>query len=295
MNSRKPKVTVAMAVHNGAGMVRIAIESILRQTEPDWEMIVVDDASSDATDETLRATRDPRIRLLRNSRNLGLAASLNRAIAGANGTFVARMDADDVCFPERFASQLRKLQSSTRLAVVGTPVLMFKGDGIPLGVLPVPTDHESIVRRCEHGMPVFHPTWMARASWLKRHPYDTDYRKAQDYELLLRARAHSCFGNVDEVLLGYRYESDSLRKRLETRRYVARALVENRSSLGSMKVLKGFAGQLIKAGGDLAVSAAGVSGTRDRLKCVQPDEALLARWSALWRQLAVEARDTCVE
>ena len=99
-SARAPRVSVVMAVYNGAPYVAQGIESLLSQTFGDFELIVVNDGSTDGTAEIVRRFDDPRVRFVENERNLGLAPSLNRGLALARGEFVARQDADDVSEPE---------------------------------------------------------------------------------------------------------------------------------------------------------------------------------------------------
>ncbi|MEK7360110.1 MAG: glycosyltransferase family 2 protein, partial [Planctomycetota bacterium] len=97
-------ITVIMSIHNNEKTLRAAVESIQKQTYKDWDMIVVDDASTDGSRDLLLnvSKDDPRIQLLLNTNNIGLAASLNKALGHAKGPLIARMDGDDICFPERF-------------------------------------------------------------------------------------------------------------------------------------------------------------------------------------------------
>jgi GT2 family glycosyltransferase len=114
------KVTVLMAARNGLPWVREAIESVLAQTYRDFELLIVDDASTDGTAEAAAAFGDPRIRVLANERNLGQVPSLNRGLQEARGGYVARLDADDVCLPERLERQVAVLDDDESVALVGT-------------------------------------------------------------------------------------------------------------------------------------------------------------------------------
>jgi len=114
-----PRVTVLMAVHNGERFVRDAVASILDQTLPDFEFLVVDDASTDRTVEIVESFADPRIRLLRNERNLGQVPSLNRGLREARGELVARIDADDVSLPRRLERQVAVLDAEPQVGLVG--------------------------------------------------------------------------------------------------------------------------------------------------------------------------------
>jgi len=115
-----PRVTVLMAVHNGEPYVRESLQSVLDQTFTDFELLVVDDASTDGTVEIVTALADDRIRMLRNERNLGQVPSLNRGLSEARGEYVARLDADDACLPTRLARQVEILDRQPRVGLVGT-------------------------------------------------------------------------------------------------------------------------------------------------------------------------------
>jgi glycosyltransferase involved in cell wall biosynthesis len=115
-----PKVTVLMAVQNGEPFVREALQSVVDQTLADFELLVIDDASTDSTPEIVRELGDDRVRLLRNGRNLGQVPSLNRGLREARGEYVARLDADDVCRPTRLARQVEVLDAEPGVCLVGT-------------------------------------------------------------------------------------------------------------------------------------------------------------------------------
>ena len=183
-----PLVSVLVAVHDGGPFVRAALASILRQTVADLEVIVVDDASTDATPETLAALDDPRVRMLRNDEQLGLAGSLNRALDEARGRFVARMDADDVAFGDWLERGVRLLESRARLGIVGSGVLDIDGDGRPLDLHLHDAGRAAMRWRSLFSSPVFHNTVLLRRDVLERHGlrYDAAYGESEDYELWTR-------------------------------------------------------------------------------------------------------------
>jgi GT2 family glycosyltransferase len=115
-----PAVTVLMPVYNGGPFLRPAIDSVLGQTFGDFELLVIDDASTDDSCEAVRAAADPRVRLVRNERNLGQTRTLNRGLELARGRYVARLDQDDVSLPRRLERQVATLEARPDLTVVGT-------------------------------------------------------------------------------------------------------------------------------------------------------------------------------
>src|SRR6476659_7403647 len=119
-----PRVSVVMPVHNGGAYLALAIESILRQTYGDFEFVIVDDGSTDATPQVIRGVQaaDPRVRTYTQARS-GLVASLNRGCREARGSYIARMDADDLAAPERLARQVEFLDRHAGVAMVGSAVV----------------------------------------------------------------------------------------------------------------------------------------------------------------------------
>ncbi len=130
-----PRVTVLLAVHNGEPYVREAVASILDQTFADFELLVVDDASTDGTVATIEAFGDERIRVLRNERNLGQVPSLNRGLQEARGELVARIDHDDWCRAERLARQVAVLDAEPQVALVGSWMDLVDASGTKVGRL----------------------------------------------------------------------------------------------------------------------------------------------------------------
>src|SRR4026207_76576 len=130
-----PRVTVLMPVYNGADYLRQGIDSILRQTCRDFELLVVNDGSTDSSREVLRGYGDPRLIVVENERNLGLVTSLNRGLELARGEFVARMDQDDLALPRRLDKQINFLRKNARVGLCGTWFQTF-GAGAPMNVHP---------------------------------------------------------------------------------------------------------------------------------------------------------------
>src|ERR1700752_1012717 len=112
---RPPLVSVIMSMRNSASTVGAAVRSVVRQTLSDWELIVIDNGSSDESGATVASFDDPRIRLVREENTSFLAVRLNQAVALSRGAFIARMDSDDICFPERLSSQVARLCDDPKL------------------------------------------------------------------------------------------------------------------------------------------------------------------------------------
>lgn len=283
-DSRVPEVSVLMAVFNGAQTLDTAIQSIVNQTFENWELILVDDASTDDLNSVVNQFRDTRIRVIRNVTNLGLAASLNRGVAAASAPYIARMDADDICYPSRLEHQLRQLKAQPSIDVLGTSILVFQVDGEPLGIALAPIEHAAIcISKLNGSFSLFHPTWMGRADWFRRHPYDPAFSKAQDFELLLRAAPTSRYGNLPDVLLAYRVDLVlRLRKRLQTRIHVLKALVKNvRTLRDRLELLPVAAFTALKVGGDVVSSLRGVM-VFSKLRFRALSQTELGTWFDIW-------------
>ena len=163
-----PEVSVLLPVRDGARTLALAMLSVLQQSFRDFELLVLNDGSADASAQIALGFGDPRVRLLSDGMKRGLAARLNQGIAAATGRYIARMDADDVCFPDRFARQAARLDSDRSLDLVACRVLDFDDSGAATGLRPSRLDHEALCARPWNGFYLAHPSWMARADWFRR-------------------------------------------------------------------------------------------------------------------------------
>ncbi len=197
-----------MPVFNGERYLQEAVDSILQQTCPDFEFIIIDDGSQDSTLEIIQSYQDKRIRFLQNSENLGIAKTLNRGISLTQGKYIARMDSDDISLPTRLEEQFRFLEANSEIAVCGTWVEYF-GRKVPVlenNLLKEPADPESI--RCSFlfNCVLKHPSVMIRRSVLENGAYTYDERldRAEDYELWVRISKQHPLANLQKILLRYR-------------------------------------------------------------------------------------------
>jgi glycosyltransferase involved in cell wall biosynthesis len=206
-----------MPVLNGAAYLREALESVITQVYDDFEFIVIDDGSSDGSDQIVAGHPDRRIRFVRNERNLGIAASLNRGLEIARGDFVARMDCDDLCYPSRLGEQVRFLYEHPEVAVCGTWVEIF-GDVAP-AIWKYPQRHDEIVCGLIFECLLAHPSVMLRRSMLDGAGlrYDPSMSYAQDYDLWVRCAQRLVLSNLPRVLLKYRVHGNSVGSALSAR------------------------------------------------------------------------------
>lgn len=206
--SEPPLVTVAMPVYNAGKYLRLAVLSIVRQTFTDWELLIIDDGSTDNALQDIADIDDARIRIFRDGGNRGLAARLNEAADMARGRYLARMDQDDVSYPGRFARQIAALQNNPELDLVATRAIVIDENDQATGLFPYAISHEEICARPWRGFYLTHPTWMGRIEWFRKHRYTVPGPYfCEDQELLLRSYRDSRLGTLDEILFAYRIRS----------------------------------------------------------------------------------------
>lgn len=197
-------LSVIVPVYNGARWLRPALDSIFeQQLDEPFEVIIVDDGSTDQSACILEQAQKyrPALKLLRNEQNLGIVASLNRALDAAQGRFVARMDADDISVRTRFSRQLSFLRTSG-VDLCGSWFVEF-GKGISR-VVRWPYEESGLRASMLFQNSICHPTVMARREVFDRYRYREAYRLAEDYDLFARAMADFRIANVPQALLRYR-------------------------------------------------------------------------------------------
>ena len=233
-------VTVIMSIHNNEKTLRTSVESIQKQTYKDWDMIVVDDASTDGSRELLLnvSKGDPRIQVLFNANNIGLAASLNKALSYAKGPLIARMDGDDISFPERFEKQVDFLMKNPEIDVLGTnALLMTMSREFTKNIYSeLDTKHKDIVSRLysHRHNPFIHPTIMAKKDFfVALGGYNEKYHVGQDLDLWLRGYKKFHYHNLQEPLLYYMATDRST-----FNSFLAQYNIRLRGALRDKKVLK---------------------------------------------------------
>lgn len=206
-----PRVSVIMSTFNNATYLPLAMESIAQQTFRDFEWIVVDDGSTDDTAAVLARYADPRLRVVVHAERRGLTRSLNEALALSRGTYVARMDGDDIALPERFARQVAFLDAHPAVGLVGTAFMYIDGQNAVHGTEPVFETDEAIRSRLLRHNCFGHGTIMARRSLLvAAGGYDETFTYAQDYDLWLRLAEKARVANLPDRLYCWRQNAGSV-------------------------------------------------------------------------------------
>jgi glycosyltransferase involved in cell wall biosynthesis len=206
------KVTVLMAVYNGQHYLRDAIDSLLAQTFRDFELLIINDGSTDSTQAIIQSYDDPRIRLVNNEQNLGLARSLNRGLGLAQGELIARQDADDISEPERLARQVAFLDASPEVVLAGTWYREIDAQGVPTGQGRLPCDHTQIRWHLLFYCPFVHSAVMLRKSVVLEQIgfYNEKMSYSMDYELWLRIAQRLPVANLNEYLVRVRVNPHSM-------------------------------------------------------------------------------------
>ena len=214
-----PRVTVLMAVFNGERYVREAIESILGQTFGDFELLIVNDGSTDGTPAILDSYQDPRVRVIHNEHNLGLSRSLNKGFAHARGRYIARMDADDISERDRLEQQVAFLMRHPEVVVVGSWYRIVDHDGRQVGQRWVPCTDVEIRWTLEFCSPFAHSAVMIPRHVLAGEvgPYDESLVYAMDYDLWTRLAVRGRLANLDRFLVRWRLAPGSLTSRFGDR------------------------------------------------------------------------------
>jgi glycosyltransferase involved in cell wall biosynthesis len=202
MNDRI-SVTIGIPFLNARRYLADAVRSVFAQTHEDWELILVDDGSTDGSLDVVRHLDDPRVRVLSDGTNRGLCARLNQIASLAQGSYLARMDADDLMHPERIERQLRFLRTNPNVDLIDTATYTVNDDLTPLGIRgdqPLDVNPDAVLR---HGL-LIHPTVMGRTAWFRDNPYDAVYVRAEDRELWCRTCTTTRFARLCEPLFFYR-------------------------------------------------------------------------------------------
>jgi len=222
MSQTDPKVTVFMPVHNRDAFVAESIQSILDQSFTDFELLVIDDGSTDRSAEVIASIDDPRIRLVHNEGNLGIPRTRNRGLELARGEYIALLDSDDLAYPSRLELQVKFLDRNPETAAVGGWAHRVSRTGEPRSSITRPTKPRDIRARIPFVSCFKNPTMMARTAVMQEFRYHEEFTFCQDIELWARISRKYPLANLPRYLILYRlggdsHQDDSLAGRLKMR------------------------------------------------------------------------------
>jgi glycosyltransferase involved in cell wall biosynthesis len=196
-------VTIGLPFRNNVSTLRLAIQSVFAQTFDDWELVLLDDGSTDASLSLAESVRDARVRVIADGESRGLAVRLNEITKCARGEYIVRMDADDAMVPTRIETQVEYLASNAQCDVVASPAYLFDVSGTVYGrtgAQPITRERGLFL----NGRVIVHPTMAARKSWMAANLYDPSLHRSQDKDLFARTHATTYFAKLPETLLFYR-------------------------------------------------------------------------------------------
>ena len=286
-------VTIGMPIRNCEATLAQTIRSLQLQTFRDWNLIMIDDGSTDRTVEVAGRFSDERITILVDGMHRGLPARLNQIISLTNSPYFARMDADDIAYPQRLERQIQYLEKHPEIDLIGCSMVVFGHEGRILGKRTVPNNHADICKFPHSGIYIGHPTFVGKLGWFRRFQYRESAIRCEDQDLLLRSYRFSQFGNIPEILLGYREETINLRKILTSRWYVgiavAREFCERREygiAIWALLV------QASKAAVDLIAVTSGLQHRLLRHRARRTSSSERSDWEEVWETVTGrDARD----
>lgn len=209
------KVSVLMPLFNREDLVSQAISSVLSQTFQDFEFIIIDDGSTDKSVNIVESFNDPRIKLIKNEKNLGIIKTLNKGIEQANGTYLARMDSDDLCLPERLEKQVKYMEKNKEVSICGTWINTIDYNGRVDSNVKFPyKSYKECEVRMYFNCIFAHPSIMFRVSDFKNNNllYSEEFMHVEDFELWNRIvmETNMKIINIPEYLLKYRLTTDGI-------------------------------------------------------------------------------------
>lgn len=210
-NKLSPFVSVIMPVYNGEKYLQEAIDSVLEQSYTYFELLLINDGSTDNSKEIILSYNDPRIRYFENEKNLRLIATLNKGIALSKGDLIARMDADDVCMPNRFEEQVAFFNKHDDIDLCGSWAFRIDGEGKITGKIRNIDSVELLKCATYFTCPFVHPSVMIRANVMKNNLYDPGFPDVEDTELWHRLSVQGCkMANIPRYLLKYRWHGENI-------------------------------------------------------------------------------------
>lgn len=214
--NKNPEISVCMPVFNGERYLRKAVESILGQTFVDFELLLIDDGSTDNSRSIMNSFTDPRIRILSNSRNFGLTATRNRGLQDSSGEYIALLDCDDIACPTRLAEQLSFLKNNPEFGMIGSWIEVIDSEGVVTGdIWKYDARPEFVSMHL-----LFHNYFAQSAVMLRRSSLPEelyrDFQPAEDFDLWVRIVTRALVWNLPRVLLQYRLHGSNITGRMSS-------------------------------------------------------------------------------
>jgi glycosyltransferase involved in cell wall biosynthesis len=242
MSKYLPVITVILPCYNAAAFIEETLHSVLNQTFVDFECLVIDDASTDQTCALVEriAAQDARVKLFRKEQNTGYTESLNMGIGLARGRYIARMDADDICMPQRFEKQVAFMEANPGCVMCGSAYRLIHNNHTVQG----PVTHSDIMLGLLYGNVFCHPSVMIRNEILRKNNirYDTRYEPSEDYSMWVHLSNFGTLANLPDVLLAYRLHPESVSN---SRSLVQKKLADEIRMSIIQKQIKIFSGERI--------------------------------------------------
>lgn len=219
-----PLVTIAIPFYNNRDTIVDAVKSVFAQTYTNWELLLVDDGSTDGSLELVNQIQDPRVEVITDGINRGLVYRLNQISALGKGNLLARMDADDLMVPVRIQKQVDYFLVNPETELVDTGTYSLNENGEPFGIRglnEIDYSPHAIIKKAM----LLHASIMGKKEWFIKNPYDPNFIRAEDYELWCRTYEFSNFGRIGEPLYMVRegkVNLENYRKSIRTVRKIIR-------------------------------------------------------------------------
>jgi glycosyltransferase involved in cell wall biosynthesis len=266
-------VSIVMAAYNEEKYISEAIQSVLEQSFRDFEFIIINDGSTDSTEKIILSFNDPRIIYVKNEQNLKLIASLNKGLRIARGKYIARMDADDICFKERLEKQVDFMEKNPDTGISGAQLKIF---GETEGMMNYPLRHDEIKLRLLLTSCFGNNVVIFRKELMDKHNlfFPEGYFHAEDYKCWTNWIKVSRLANIPEALVKYRSHSGSVSVKhrsaqRETRNRVRAEYVEEIFNLQDYSLASDFTGELSSK--RIAASRS-ILKMNEKMKCFKQEE-----------------------
>lgn len=234
-NLNEPLVTVGIPFYNSEKYLYDAVKSTLNQTYTNLEIILMDDGSSDSSLKMAKEfeKNDPRVRVITDGKNVGLPKRLNQLSKVAKGKYYARMDADDIMFPNRIKVQVDYLINNFEVDLLGTGLIAIDNNNNIIGLRKGGALSKVTLKTALKGSWTAHPSITGKVEWFKNNHYDETLRRSQDFELWIRTAEKSNFVSIEKPLLFYREAStSSIKKYIQSTKYSIKTFWKNRNKTG---------------------------------------------------------------